>query len=518
MVVHKAERRVSRQIAQALGTMIEQLLVMGPDRRGVIGGLDGVDPATPAIGALRLTLRQAVAAVREVDFDCRLADGTVAIDQRVVPETAIATVRPLTTLVARLRAVGAASLQIRYGVSAGELLLLARYLAQPPGPVDFAALLVGDIGTPLESILSRALQPGGRETMAVDDGLLRTWSLALLPTRPPYEPDPSIAAKLQEVRGSGPAESAVASLRADITAAVAQQDAVALETLVVQTVLAAARRGTGAGRLGLEAVLRALLHPSVIGLVAQRVPMTRNLDALCAYFSRAGKVGAATLMRAAIGSEDPDTRRAYVDALVATRVVPDELAAALQDPRPEAMRTAIGLIAELGGPGAELPLLGLVKHDDPSVRLAVVGGLVRMQTGASLAAVQLLVNDAALECRRLAALAAASAAAAGSGVARPSAVPFLAALDLETDADVRLELVLALGRIASSDAIQRLMRLALAAPGSTDSRDPVLRITALDGLIRARGGQARSVIKTLEADADLAVVAAAKAHRSALPE
>ena len=498
--------------------MLEQLLVMGPDRRGVIGGCDGVDLASPAIGTLRLTLRQAVATLRDTNFECRVDAETVAIDQRVVPASAIAATRPLATLVARLRAVGAASVQIRYGATAGELLLLARYLVQPATLAEVPRLLAADVGTPLESSLARALQPGASETVAVDSGLLRTWSVTLLPDRPVHQSDLSMMELLRTVRAAGPNDAATAVVRSFITAAVERQDAATLATLAVEAMRTAARLGTGAGRLGMEAVIRALLQPAVIRLVAQRVPVTHAVDTLCAYFARAGKIGASTLLQAAMESVDPHVRWAYVDALATTHVVPDELAAVLQHPQPAAVCAAVGLVADLGGAGAEVPLIAILKHEDPTVRLAVAGGLVRLQVGASLAAVQALITDPLPAFRRLAALAAATAASSGSGMARPSAVPLSAALDVETDAEVRLELVLALGRIASSDAIQRLMRLALAAASSTDGRDPVLRITALDGLVRARGGQALSVIKTLETDPDVAVAAAAKAHRSALPE
>jgi len=57
------------------------------------------------------------------------------------------------------------------------------------------------------------------------------------------------------------------------------------------------------------------------------------------------------------------------------------------------------------------------------------------------------------------------------------------------------------------------MKYVQAAPGSSDFRDSLLRIAALDGLLRARGGQARAIIRTLETDPDPAVAAAAKAQR-----
>jgi hypothetical protein len=101
------------------------------------------------------------------------------------------------------------------------------------------------------------------------------------------------------------------------------------------------------------------------------------------------------------------------------------------------------------------------------------------------------------------------------GRSRPAAGPLSVALNKETDDDVALEMLAALGRLGSSHAVQRLLRIALPAPASAESTEPAtpaeswIRIAALEALIRARGSAMRTAIERLRGDADPEVAAAA---------
>jgi HEAT repeat protein len=90
------------------------------------------------------------------------------------------------------------------------------------------------------------------------------------------------------------------------------------------------------------------------------------------------------------------------------------------------------------------------------------------------------------------------------------------------DEDVALEMLAALGRLGSADAVQRLLRIALPiipdmSGDGAATRDPWVRIAALEALVRARGAQMHPVIDILMTDLDDDVAAAAAALKDILP-
>jgi len=151
--------------------------------------------------------------------------------------------------------------------------------------------------------------------------------------------------------------------------------------------------------------------------------------------------------------------------------------------------------------------------DDERIRIAVARALMRLRTPAALSALHRMVNDPHPELRRLAA---AAYGLSGSipGHPRPAAGPLSTALDGETDDDVALEMLAALGRLGSSHAVQRLLRIVLPsnnrADGDSSLRGSWLRIAALEALVHARGRAMLPAIESLLHDPDSEVVAAAR--------
>ena len=102
---------------------------------------------------------------------------------------------------------------------------------------------------------------------------------------------------------------------------------------------------------------------------------------------------------------------------------------------------------------------------------------------------------------------------------RPPAARLAVALDQETNEDVALEMLAALGRLGSADAVQRLLRIAL--PGGETmgdragvGRDSWQRVAALEALVRARGHAVLPAIEGLMQDSDRNVAAAATRLRA----
>jgi hypothetical protein len=142
---------------------------------------------------------------------------------------------------------------------------------------------------------------------------------------------------------------------------------------------------------------------------------------------------------------------------------------------------------------------------------------MRLRTVKSMQALHAVIDDRQPELRRLAAAAFGLTGGSGGSGVRPPAARLAAALERETDEDVALEMLAALGRLGSADAVQRLLRLALPVTAdmtgavASEPRDAWMRIAALEALVRARGAQMRPVIDVLITDADPEVAAAAYA-------
>jgi HEAT repeat protein len=165
-------------------------------------------------------------------------------------------------------------------------------------------------------------------------------------------------------------------------------------------------------------------------------------------------------------------------------------------------------------PADEL-LLPYMQHQDDRLRVAAARTLLRLGTPKAMQQLHGAIDDRLPEIRRLSAT---SYALAGSMGIRAPAVRLAAAFEREMEEDVALEMLAALGRLGSADAVQRLLRIALP-PQASDTeagapmRESYLRIAALEALVKARGGAAQVAIDQLLKDSDPQVAAAAQRLR-----
>jgi HEAT repeat protein len=223
-----------------------------------------------------------------------------------------------------------------------------------------------------------------------------------------------------------------------------------------------------------------------------------------------------------MSAADPLSRRAYFDAIVELDMGATLLLESLHDDRWFVVRNTAALLGEMNIGGADKALASLLEHHDERIRIAAARALIRLRTPLALAALHAAITDANAEVRRLAATS--YTVASTSGASRPGAVGLAAAFEQETDEDVALEMLAALGRLGSADAVQRLMRIAqaptLGAPtvhvsvGRRETPRPSwARVAALEALIDARGDAVASVIDALKADDDEMVANVARAFR-----
>ncbi len=530
-----SEGRASRGVARALSQLVERLAQLGADNTGLVGGLGGVDPANPQLGLIREALRLLSARSREGALLCRVIDQRLVLEGVVMEQAEADTDADLAVLLQCVLTLGIGAVTVREGAAPGELLTLARLLAQPAVPEPGRATgtpvrRVGDSDTPRVLGAIGPLHEGPRE-------LLRTWSVLVTPAQTEVSPSPrttpagmpvveesgavstrasQLLGRLMAARTDDAATSAVAGIRELLDDAQRRGDGVAVE-VVARTVMTqigvVADQG---GRLALESALRHLLRVPMLTMLSKQLPLSADRAPLLQLFSRAGDSGVKLLVQELLATEEALYRRTYFDSIVAMDVGATQLYDALKDSRWYVVRNAASLLGEMGVEHADETLIPLLQHEDERIRIAVARALMRLRTAKSLHALHAVIQDSNTELRRLAAAAFGLTGAAAGGGVRPPAARLSAALEAETDEDVALEMLAALGRLGSADAIQRLLRIALPATSDitgaplSEPREPYLRIAALEALVGARGSQMQQVIEVLARDADGEVATAAQ--------
>ncbi len=528
-----SEGRASRAVARALGQLVDRLLALGADANGVIGGLSGADPTDPRVIAVRDALRQLGARSREGALLCRVVDDVLVLEGVPINRLSSTDDALLRLLLQRLIVLNVGSLTVREGAAPGELLTLGRLLAQPNAPTHphrtppTPMQGIGSVGSREDYVGSSTPSTVDALTFADETPreLLRTWSVLVSPVVPskPAENAGTVAAgvlsRFASARSDEVAVQTMAQVRELLDDVQRRGDGVVLESIARACMQQLHAVGDQGGRLAVEGVLRTLQREPLLELLAQRLPYSTDRALLLPVFARAGDAGVAILVKQLLTTDDALSRRAYFDGIVALDVGSSHLFEALSDSRWYVVRNAAALLGEMGVEHADEALVPLLKSDDERIRIAVARALMRLRTVKAMQALHAVIDDANAEVRRLSAAAFGLSGVTVGGGVRPPAARLSTALERETDEDVALEMLAALGRLGSADAIQRLLRLAL--PPTPDmsgapvpeARDAWIRIAALDALVRARGYQMLPVIDSLMNDGDAEVSAAAAALR-----
>lgn len=221
-----------------------------------------------------------------------------------------------------------------------------------------------------------------------------------------------------------------------------------------------------------------------------------------AVIKRSGDVGAEILIDELLASESMDVRRACFDALIVTRRGTPRLLTMLDHAQWFVVRNAACLLGAFHSKSSEPELTAALSHKDERVRAAVISALLELDTASSRATVRGAIRDASAEVRRRAV----RGFLAESGTSTHSE-KLLHALDRETELDVQLEFLYALGTLATPDAVQKLIRLCSA---NSRHRPADFRIAAAEALASARLSSAVPLLKAMLNDPDHHARAAAR--------
>jgi hypothetical protein len=242
--------------------------------------------------------------------------------------------------------------------------------------------------------------------------------------------------------------------------------------------------------------VRRLIKPAVLHPIARMLigEATRVADAV-AVLTRCGTDGADAVVdqyASATSATERDQFRAALDRLPALDI---SLAAMLDDTRPHVVRMAAELIAARRTPDGDHALADHIGDAETRVRRAIVRALAAYDTPFALSTIARAFDDPVIEVRleAVAALASRKSGKVGDIIGR--------AMDTETETEVQVGMLGALGRIATPDAVARLAKVAESSSGLFGTKKGVaVRVAAVRALAEARTGGARTVLMALAED------------------
>jgi len=498
---------------RALATLVSRLAVVG-------GGRAIMEARPEQQQAVREAVRDFASRMREDGMQCRLIDGQFVLAGAPLPREIAQGDPDLRDFLSRCLALSVGGIAIRQGASPGELLMLATTLVRPRTPptgVPAVPAAGGERNPPRELLRSWSVVVTAGDVVSTTRRPSFADGLAALTAE--GDPEGSRAATvlgaLATAKSTKATERVATALIAVVDLALARGDAAVLDGIVRSTIAHLHVVGDGPGRLAMERVLRSLQRRPILELIARQLPRATDRTPLLELLARAGDVSVELLVSLLMDAEDPPSRRAYFDSIVALDLGGTRVVALLRDPRWFVVRNAIALLGDMGVEPADEVLLPYMQHQDDRLRVAAARTLLRLGTPKAMQQLHGAIDDRLPEIRRLSAT---SYALAGSMGIRAPAVRLAAAFEREMEEDVALEMLAALGRLGSADAVQRLLRIALP-PQSSDieagaaMRESYLRIAALEALVKARGGAAQVAIDQLLKDPDPEVAAAAQRLR-----
>jgi HEAT repeat protein len=189
-------------------------------------------------------------------------------------------------------------------------------------------------------------------------------------------------------------------------------------------------------------------------------------------------------------------RQLLIGILKQLRSAAPALVRSLADPRWFEARNAAELLAELGAVQAQDALIGLVRHADDRVRRAATNALVTLNTPEALRAVHDAVSDESPEVRMQAVVALAAKRDA------KTAATLIRVVDDEPDADVQVAIIAGLGKIATNEAVQKLLKIAAPEGRLFRRKTSPLRVAAVQALGEARTPAALAALRELSDDKD----------------
>src|SRR6267378_2609870 len=262
--------------------------------------------------------------------------------------------------------------------------------------------------------------------------------------------------------------------------------------------------GDEARRRQYSIALKRIYTKPLLEGIAHLVPMPTQRDAALLALQRAGEGGVEVLLDLLVAAPTIDERRGIFAALTGMTEGTDQLVHMLGHHQWFVVRNVAELVGELGLEEAVPALARQLDHEDERVRKPVALALPKIGSTSAAGRLGRARRDKSPEVRIQAAL------GVGGRKASALAMPLVVAMGEEEDEAVEQELMLALGRIGSPDAVQALIKFAQPGGKLFGRKPTALRVTAVEALRLAATPAAVGTLEGLGADGDKQVRAAAQ--------
>ena len=422
-------------------------------------------------------------------------------------------------LVDHLEGHGIASIRLPGGLLPAAVLSVLRALSSPVGRFYSLEHLIADIDPDVRQLvhIGAAGEEGG-EQVSQASGFITGDEILHGSAQPGPVGTPHTYRHLGRVAGEhrdealrqliadpeGPeAPGRLEAVVAGIDSAIRESDYDALVTAAATVARLEREIPEGELKRTYQIAVRRMLPSKAVEHVAKLTAGPRRQDAL-EVLKYAGADASETLLHELVESESMEQRRALYTALRQVNTASPLLGRLLLHDEWFVVRNVAELCGDLRAEDTVPQLARHVTHQDERVRRSVAGALAKIGTSLAVEPLRQMLRDASPQVRLQA------VQGLDGSRSRGLAMSLALAAEEETNADVLRELLLALGRIGTPDAVQALARAA--APGRRlfNRRPLATRLAAIAGLRVAGSAPAATALQGLLGDDEQSVRDAAQ--------
>ena len=249
--------------------------------------------------------------------------------------------------------------------------------------------------------------------------------------------------------------------------------------------------------------LRRLMTKTTVEKIARLLPNSDQRSEATNVLRRVGADATETLIQLLCSETDVGHRRAYFNAVTQMTEGTDLLVHMLGHDEWFVVRNVAELCGEMKLEAAVPALARRLGHSDERVRRAATSALGRIGSTGTMEPLRKALQDTSALVRM-------QAATSLEGIRARNLVPALSRLvEEETHVDVQREMLHALGRIGTPEAIETLIRASQPAKGLFKKKALGMRVEAIEGLRLAGGPAAVAALQDLDKDKEETVRKAA---------
>jgi HEAT repeat protein len=242
-------------------------------------------------------------------------------------------------------------------------------------------------------------------------------------------------------------------------------------------------------------VIRRMSKPALLRAVATLIPKRPERKQSCYdVLARTGEDGADAVIEQIAQAQTTEDRKSLVEVLGELEAAVPALIRMLGDSRWFVARNAADLLGEMVATAAEDALVAVLRHTDDRVRRSATNALLRLGTPDALKAIYEAINDSSPEVRMQA------AAAISTRKDSRTSTTLIRAIEDEQDSDVQLAMIAALGKVATPDAVQKLVKMAEPEGRLFRKKTTSLRVAAVQALGEAKTPASLTALKGLADD------------------